>query len=61
MSDTKLKTRHEANIYLNSKCISMDDQVNQEFLAMATHINFLHYEELILKARIQKVNEIFKP
>ncbi len=60
MSDANLKTGHEPNIYLDSKCVSIDDEVNQEFLAMATQINFLHYEELILKARIQKVNEIFK-
>ena len=59
MSDSNLNTNPETNMYLDSNRLSIGDEVNQEFMATAAHINFLHYEELLLKARIRKLNELF--
>ena len=59
MTNTTLETNPETNMYLDSNCLSIGDEINQEFMATAMHINFLHYEELLLKAKIRKINELF--
>jgi len=59
MSDSNLNTTPEKNMYLDTQCLSIGDEINQAFIATATHINLLHYEELLLKARIQHIKEIF--
>ncbi len=60
MSDSNLNTNPETNMYLESNYLSIGDEVNHEFIAAATHINFLHYEELLIKARIRKLTELFR-
>jgi len=59
MTNTTLDTTPETNMYLDSNCLSIGDEINQEFMTTAMHINFLHYEELLLKAKIRKINELF--
>ena len=59
MQNANLKTTPETNMYLASQYISIDDEINQAFIAIATHINLFHYEELLIKARIQHIKEMF--
>jgi hypothetical protein len=59
MTNTTLETNPEPNMYLDSNCLSIGDEINPEFISTAIHINFLHYEELLLKAKIRKINELF--
>jgi hypothetical protein len=59
MTNNSLETNPETNMYLDSNYLSLGDEINPEFISTAIHINFLHYEELLLKAKIRKINELF--
>ncbi len=60
MSISPLNTTPEVNSQLDFKNICISEEANQAFLATAIYINRLHYEELLLKARIRELNKIFE-
>jgi len=59
MSNSNLNTTFETTNNLDFKYLSISDEANQTFLESAILINRLQYEELLLKSRIRKINEIF--
>jgi len=59
MSKSNLNTTPETTIKFDFKYLSITEEANQKFLESSTLINRLHYEELLLKSRIRKINEMF--